>query len=168
MGSHSRGWELCKTHRCSAPPLAFRYSLSLDFQVIMAGVAHLTEAGHKEVIAPMIGWGVLLDVGKLHKLSRRRERNARRGDRLCSLPLRSGTWHPEAPCHIKARGHPHPGNHASQDLALVRFPEHASFQILLAVPVYTARPEPRALRGPSRPFAALLGWGEQRMLEKRK
>jgi hypothetical protein len=31
-------------------------------------VAHFTESGHKEVIAPMIGWGVLLDVGELHKL----------------------------------------------------------------------------------------------------
>lgn len=59
-------------------PLAFRYSLSLDFQVIVAGVAHLTEAGHKEVVAPMIGRGVLLDVGKLHKLSRRRERSTER------------------------------------------------------------------------------------------
>lgn len=53
----------------------FPYSLSLDFHVIVAGVAHFTEAGHKEVIAPVIGWGVLLDVGKLHKLSGRRERS---------------------------------------------------------------------------------------------
>lgn len=60
-----------------AGPLAFPCSLSLDFQVIVAGVAHFTEAGHKEVIAPMIGWGVLLDVGKLHELPGRRERNAR-------------------------------------------------------------------------------------------
>ena len=61
----------------SGPRLGSRYSLSLDFQVIVAGVAHLTEAGHEEVIAPVIGRGVLLDVGKLHELPRRRERDAR-------------------------------------------------------------------------------------------
>lgn len=77
----SPGRELPKTHQClchllCAPQLPL-YSLRLDFQVIMAAVAHFTEAGHKEVIAAMVGRGVLLDVGKLHKLSGRRERNAR-------------------------------------------------------------------------------------------
>lgn len=71
------GWEPCKTHlhlhhQPRTPP-RLCCSLGLDFQIIVAGVAHLTEAGHKEVIAPMVGWGVLLDVGKLHKLPGRRE-----------------------------------------------------------------------------------------------
>lgn len=34
----------------------------------MAGVTHLAEAGDKEVVAAVVGRGVLLDVGKLHKL----------------------------------------------------------------------------------------------------
>lgn len=49
--------------------------LGLDFHVIVAGVAHFTEAGHKEVVAPVIGWGVLFDVGELHKLPGRGERS---------------------------------------------------------------------------------------------
>ena len=39
----------------------------------MAGVAHLTEAGDKEVVAAVIRWGVFLDVGKLHKLGEKKE-----------------------------------------------------------------------------------------------
>lgn len=91
-------------------PLAFPYSLSLDFQVIVAGVAHFTEAGHKEVVAPMVGWGVLLDVGELHKLRGRRERHAR--ERCPAVPLTFGL---QAPCHSKAMGHIHPRNQASQE-----------------------------------------------------
>lgn len=68
-------------------------SLGLDFQVIVARVAHFTESGHKEVITAMVGWGVLLDVGKLHKLSGQRERTRVRGD--SSAPH---CWYPQAPC----------------------------------------------------------------------
>lgn len=78
---HRRGWGLSKAQRCVChelcSPVMCPYSLSLDFRVIVAGVAHLTEAGHEEVVAPMVGGGVLLDVGKLHKLPRRRERRER-------------------------------------------------------------------------------------------
>lgn len=48
--------------------LALLHLLCLDFQVIVARVAHFTEPGHEEVIAPMIGWRVLLDVGELNEL----------------------------------------------------------------------------------------------------
>lgn len=102
----------------SAGPLASPYSLRLDFQVVVAGVAHFAEAGHKEVIAPMIGGGVLLDVGKLHKLPGSRERNAR--ERGPAVPP---TFGPRAPCRSKAVGHTHPRSQASQDPALARRPE---------------------------------------------
>lgn len=49
------------------------HSLCPDLQVIVAGVAHLTEAGDKEVIAAVVRWGVLLNVGKLHKLGEKKQ-----------------------------------------------------------------------------------------------
>lgn len=39
----------------------------------MARVAHLTEAGDKEVIAAVVRRGVLLNVGKLHKLGEKKQ-----------------------------------------------------------------------------------------------
>lgn len=50
-----------------------RHSLCPDVQVVVAGVAHLTEAGNKEVVAAVVRWGVLLDVGKLHELGEKKE-----------------------------------------------------------------------------------------------
>lgn len=50
-----------------------RHSLRPDVQVVVAGVAHLTEAGDKEVVAAVIRWGVLFDVGKLHELGEKKE-----------------------------------------------------------------------------------------------
>lgn len=49
------------------------HSLCPDLQVIMARVAHLTEAGDKEVIAAVVRRGVLLNVGKLHKLGEKKQ-----------------------------------------------------------------------------------------------
>jgi len=40
-------------------------------RLIMSRVAHGAELGDKEVIAAMIGWRVLLNVGKFHKLQKR-------------------------------------------------------------------------------------------------
>lgn len=92
----------------SAGPLASPYSLRLDFQVVVAGVAHFAEAGHKEVIAPMIGGGVLLDVGKLHKLPGSRERNAR--ERGPAVPPTFGPGPPAVvkPWDIHIPGAKHP------------------------------------------------------------
>lgn len=44
------------------------HSLGANVRVLVTRVAHLTEAGHKEVIASVVRWRVLLYVGKLHKL----------------------------------------------------------------------------------------------------
>lgn len=44
------------------------FLLGADVGVLVAGVAHLTEAGHKEVVATMVRRCVLFYVGKLHKL----------------------------------------------------------------------------------------------------
>lgn len=98
----------------------------------MAGVAHFTEAGHEEVVAPMVGRGVLLYVGKLHKLPGRRE--GCRGGVTTVLPAFE-LWDLVAPgpCCRTARGQPHPGSHASQ----TRLPQHTEFQILLTAPDYT-------------------------------
>lgn len=40
----------------------------------MAGVAHLAETGDEEVVAAVVGGGVLLDVGKLHELGGKKQR----------------------------------------------------------------------------------------------
>lgn len=58
-------------HRCW--PRSW-HSLRPDLQVVVAGVAHLTEAGDKEVVAAVVGRGVLLDVGKLHELGEEKQR----------------------------------------------------------------------------------------------
>ena len=42
-------------------------------RLVVRRVAHGTELRHKEVVATMVGGRVLLDVGKLHKLGRRRK-----------------------------------------------------------------------------------------------
>lgn len=37
-------------------------------RLFMSRVAHGTELGHEEVVATVVRWRVLLNVGKLHKL----------------------------------------------------------------------------------------------------
>lgn len=44
--------------------------------VVVCGVAHGAELGHKEVVAAVIGRCVLLDVGELHKLQRGQEQDS--------------------------------------------------------------------------------------------
>lgn len=73
------------------------HSLGSDLRVVMAGVAHLTEAGHEEVIAPVVGGGVLLDVRKLHELEEgdARDKKLTQGKEskgaLLTLALEAGT-----------------------------------------------------------------------------
>lgn len=141
------------------------YSLSLDLQVLVAGVAHFTEARHKEIVAPMVGRGVLLDVGEFHKLGEEREKYTERGPAGC-LALGSGTWAPQTLCLSKAtRNHtsgtvnPRTRLSFSSQSTLRR----SEFQILLPFPVYTARPE---TSGPSEPFPA--GWAEDGRDEEMK
>lgn len=44
------------------------HSLGANVGVLVAGVAHLAEVGHKVVITTVVRWRVLFYVGKLHKL----------------------------------------------------------------------------------------------------
>lgn len=56
------------------PPAHSWHSLCPDLQVVVAGVAHLAETGDEEVVAAVVGGGVLLDVGKLHELGGKKQR----------------------------------------------------------------------------------------------
>lgn len=47
---------------------ASRASPGSGLWFFVSGVAHGAELGHEEVVAPVVGGRVLLDVGKLHKL----------------------------------------------------------------------------------------------------
>lgn len=79
LSGKGRGWG----HREAPPGHLLRaigartsrsqHSLRPDVEVVVAGVAHLTEAGDKEVVAAVIRWGVLFDVGKLHELGEKKE-----------------------------------------------------------------------------------------------
>ena len=84
------------------PPQLPLYSLSLDLQVFMARVAHFTEARHEEIIAPMVGWGVLLYVGKLHKLCGGRGEIHREMTRHAPRLWALGPGIPQALCRSKA------------------------------------------------------------------
>ena len=44
------------------------YALCPCFWVTVAGMAHGTEAGHKEVVTSVVGWCVLFDICKFDKL----------------------------------------------------------------------------------------------------
>lgn len=48
-------------------------SLGADVWVLVARVAHFTEARHEEVITAVVRWCILFYVGKLHKLRREEE-----------------------------------------------------------------------------------------------
>lgn len=106
----------------------------------MAGVAHLAEAGHEEVVAAVIGGRVLLDVGELHELPSRRGRegNARERRPAGLLTFEPGDSAPQGapppPPMLKPgeqqvpRAAPSPGDRwwpASQS-ALVPNPAHSS------------------------------------------
>lgn len=66
-----------------------QHSLCPDVEVVVAGVAHLTEAGDKEVVAAVVRWGVLFDVGKLHELGERKEGVSSEGMAKIFLEFRS-------------------------------------------------------------------------------
>lgn len=45
-----------------------RYQPGPRVRVFVGGVAHGAELRHKKVVAAVVGWSVLFNVGKLHKL----------------------------------------------------------------------------------------------------
>lgn len=68
----------------------------------MAGVAHLAEAGDEEVVAAVVGGGVLLDVGKLHELGGKKQRiSTEKTTKKVSKRLSRPANTPQAPAALR-------------------------------------------------------------------